>query len=216
MSFQPNTEQCVAASFNDGFVRLWDVRTYRLLQLYQPSGSNIQNMVFHPSGSLILIASSDASLRILDLFEGRVAYTIEGHKSSVNCVDCSGKYFASGSNDEKVILWKTNFEMKSVMDTGNIKRSEVKPVTSIMEFPSASHKSSYPPSCAKVNGVQPEFLSSMIRYLSVSLSQEPSEIRGLSMGIKSKENKDPSGQKQKMDEEKIERLTSTVGFLNEV
>lgn len=35
---------------------------------------------FHPSGNYLITASTDGTLKILDLLEGRLIYTLHGHK----------------------------------------------------------------------------------------------------------------------------------------
>jgi centriolar protein POC1 len=40
----------------------------------------VNNVAFHPSGNFLLTASSDATLKIFDLLEGRLIYTLHGHQ----------------------------------------------------------------------------------------------------------------------------------------
>ena len=49
---------------------------------------------------------------MFDLLEARPIYDVLGHKSSVTSVKFStkGDYFASGSEDKMVYVWKTNFD----------------------------------------------------------------------------------------------------------
>lgn len=35
---------------------------------------------FHPSGNFLITASSDGTLKIMDLVEGRLLYTLHGHE----------------------------------------------------------------------------------------------------------------------------------------
>ncbi|NXW06881.1 POC1B protein, partial [Fregetta grallaria] len=67
---------------------------------------------FHPSGNYLITASTDGTLKILDLLEGRLIYTLHGHKGPVLTVAFSkgGEKFASGGADAQVLLWKTNFD----------------------------------------------------------------------------------------------------------
>ena len=57
-------------------------------------------------------ASQDGSIKMFDLLEARPIYDVLGHKSSVTSVKFStkGDYFASGSEDKMVYVWKTNFD----------------------------------------------------------------------------------------------------------
>lgn len=69
-------------------------------------------MSFHPSGNYLITASSDGTLKILDLLEGRLIYTLQGHTGPVFTVSFSkgGELFASGGTDAQVLLWRTNFD----------------------------------------------------------------------------------------------------------
>lgn len=40
----------------------------------------VNALSFHPSGNYLVTASSDATLKILDLMEGRLLYTLHGHQ----------------------------------------------------------------------------------------------------------------------------------------
>ena len=54
----------------------------------------------------MLSSSKDASLRIWDLREGRLLYTLQGHAGAVNCSSFSqsGNFFASGGVDRLVMV----------------------------------------------------------------------------------------------------------------
>ena len=49
---------------------------------------------------------------MFDLLEARPIYDVLGHKEAVTTVKFStkGDYFASGSEDKMVYVWKTNFD----------------------------------------------------------------------------------------------------------
>jgi centriolar protein POC1 len=40
----------------------------------------VNNVAFHPTGNFLLSASSDATLKVFDLLEGRLIYTLHGHQ----------------------------------------------------------------------------------------------------------------------------------------
>jgi len=70
----------------------------------------------------------------LDLLEGRLFYTLHGHQSAASSVVFSrnGEFFASGSADEQVMVWKTNFDS---VDYSEVLKAHRKRVASPM-----SHK----------------------------------------------------------------------------
>ena len=58
----------------------------------------------------MLSSSKDTSLKIWDLREGRLLFSLQGHSGPVNCARFSkdGSFFASGGADQLVMLWKSN------------------------------------------------------------------------------------------------------------
>lgn len=40
----------------------------------------VNALSFHPSGNYLITASSDSTLKILDVMEGRLLYTLHGHQ----------------------------------------------------------------------------------------------------------------------------------------
>jgi centriolar protein POC1 len=63
------------------------------------------------SGYYLLSSSKDCSLKIWDLREGRLLFTLLGHSGPVNAAKFSadGHFFASGGADQLVMIWKSNF-----------------------------------------------------------------------------------------------------------
>ncbi|KAK1799623.1 hypothetical protein P4O66_006082, partial [Electrophorus voltai] len=123
---------CIAAAGPDNNVKVWDIRTTKLLQHYQlhvcmhggcvlvhnvafslqVHTAAVNALSFHPCGNYLITASSDSTLKVLDLVEGRLLYTLHGHQGPARCVAFSrnGDYFASGGSDEQVMVWQTNFD----------------------------------------------------------------------------------------------------------
>ena len=58
----------------------------------------------------MLSSSKDSSLKIWDLREGRLLFTLQGHAGAVNAAQFSndGHFFASGGADQLVMVWKSN------------------------------------------------------------------------------------------------------------
>ena len=54
--------------------------------------------------------SKDATIKIWDLREGRLLFTMHGHTGSTNSARFSrdGSFFASGGSDQLVMVWKSN------------------------------------------------------------------------------------------------------------
>ena len=75
----------------------------------------INSITCHPSGNFLLSTSNDSSLKIWDLCEGQLFYTLHGHQGAATSGRFSptGEFFASGGADEQVLVWKTNFDKKA-------------------------------------------------------------------------------------------------------
>lgn len=88
----------------------------------------VNALSFHPSGNYLITASSDSTLKILDVMEGRLLYTLHGHQGPATTVAFSrtGEYFASGGSDEQVMVWKSNFDA----DYGDVKVQRPPPLAS--------------------------------------------------------------------------------------
>ncbi|CAF0724847.1 unnamed protein product [Didymodactylos carnosus] len=112
VAFHPSGT-CIGGGCTDASVKIWDIRTRKLIQHYA-----MNSVSFHPTGNFLLTASSDATLKIFDLLEGRLIYTLHGHQGPAMAVAFSkqGDYFASGGQDQQVLVWKTNFDSNSPLD----------------------------------------------------------------------------------------------------
>jgi WD40 repeat protein len=118
----------VAAGGTDSTVKVWDIRTNKLIQHYASHSQPINCVAFHPCGNYLLTASNDSTLKIFDLLEGKIFYTLHGHQGAALAVSFSknGDYFASAGNDEQVMVWKTNFDQvpyQEMLDAHQQKKS---------------------------------------------------------------------------------------------
>lgn len=100
----------VAVAMNSGSVRIYDIRALKLQQHYILH-DNTTCVTWHPYANYLLTSGKDTNMRIVDVMEGRPLYTLTSHDKSIECVAFSndGGYFASGSADKLVQVWKTNF-----------------------------------------------------------------------------------------------------------
>lgn len=95
----------LAVGLNSGSVRIYDIRSKKLLQHYVLHDSTT-SVSWHPSSGFLLTAGNDKSIRIIDVLEGKPIYTLSGHGNKVNCIrfDNSGGYFVSGGADKCVFV----------------------------------------------------------------------------------------------------------------
>ena len=66
--------------------------------------SPVNQIAFHPNGNFLLSASNDSTLKVFDILEGRLFYTVHAHQGPVTAVATSkdGEFFATGGADEQV------------------------------------------------------------------------------------------------------------------
>jgi centriolar protein POC1 len=115
----------IAACSADHSLKLWDSRTHQLIQHYPAHNDSVTDMSLHPvsptlsslfdltpnqSGNYILTSSKDSSMRIWDIREGRLIYTLHGHTGPTLAANFSqdGSFFASGGVDQLVMVWRSN------------------------------------------------------------------------------------------------------------
>jgi centriolar protein POC1 len=72
----------------------------------------------------MLSASTDSTIKIWDLRQGYILYTLYGHEGPSNTADFSpcGDYFCSSGNDSVVMVWKSNLnedDVELIDDLGN-------------------------------------------------------------------------------------------------
>uniref|UniRef100_A0A4W6DXY8 POC1 centriolar protein homolog A n=1 Tax=Lates calcarifer TaxID=8187 RepID=A0A4W6DXY8_LATCA len=108
----------------------------------------VNSLSFHSAGNFLITASSDSTVKILDLVEGKLLYTLHGHQGPVTCVSFSrtGEYFASGGSDEQVMVWKSNFDSSECGDTVRLQHkttssTQAPPATSTAHLPFNVHPS---------------------------------------------------------------------------
>ena len=118
----------VATSANT--VEIYDIRARKLQQLYNAHEAPVNSLAFHPSGNYLVSGANDNKIKIYDLLQARVIYTLSGekclswnheiissilgHENKVNAVAFSprGEYCVTGGNDNRILVWKMNLEVE--------------------------------------------------------------------------------------------------------
>lgn len=54
----------MASAGADRSVKLWDIRTNKLLQHYSAHSEQVNSIDFHPSGDFLLSASDDSTIKV--------------------------------------------------------------------------------------------------------------------------------------------------------
>eukprot|EP00117_Sycon_ciliatum_P042242 scpid69615/ scgid0795/ POC1 centriolar protein homolog B; WD repeat domain 51B len=111
---------------------------------------------FHPSGNYLISSSNDSMLKVVDLLEGRLFYTLHGHQDAALSATFSpsGQHFCSTGADGKVLLWRTNFDAVDYNDLLQSRprrdfsssKSSQRPAASARQQPPSSLPTSLPSS----------------------------------------------------------------------
>ena len=101
---------CVASCSNDKKIKIFDIRSGRIIQHYDAHSAPITSLSYHPSGKYLVSSSLDSSLKIWDIFNSKILYTVHGHQGPINSVAFSrdGDYICSGGVDTILMIWKNN------------------------------------------------------------------------------------------------------------
>jgi WD40 repeat protein len=67
------------------------------------------------SGYYLASSSKDATIKLWDLREGRLLYTLKGHAGATNglCFSKDGHFLASGGADQLVMVWKSGLHWEA-------------------------------------------------------------------------------------------------------
>jgi WD40 repeat protein len=93
-----------------------------LTQALKCHASDVNSVAFSPEGQRVVSGSSDMSVRIWDILDGKqMAAPLLGHSGSVQCVAFSpdGRYIASGSSDRTVRIWDANSGVQTALLEGH-------------------------------------------------------------------------------------------------
>jgi centriolar protein POC1 len=93
-------------------IKIWDIRSQRLIQHYDAHQGYVNEIEFHPNGRYLLSSSNDSTLKIWDLRQGHILYTLYGHEGAATSAAFSpcGDYFTTGGSDSVVMVWKSNLD----------------------------------------------------------------------------------------------------------
>ena len=95
------------SSSRDNTIRLWDVRTGKLLRTFTESLTKEQSISLSPDGYTLAVATDENVIRLWDTRTGKVATPLIGHAHSVTSVAFSPNrsVLASAGSDAKIRLW---------------------------------------------------------------------------------------------------------------
>ncbi|MDE0467284.1 MAG: dockerin type I domain-containing protein [Candidatus Poribacteria bacterium] len=121
VAFSPDGNMIASASWDDT-IRLWDVKTERLLHILTGHTSDVTTVAFSPDGKTLVSGSWDATIKLWDPLSGKLKRTLTEHAGGISSVVFSpdGQTFASGSADKTVKLWNTStWQLKTTLTEHN-------------------------------------------------------------------------------------------------
>ena len=99
--------QYIATGARDKKIRIFEVKSARLIITLAGHDNWVTDLWFHPNGKYLISSADDKSIRIWDLVLGRCYRKIyNAHDHFVSCFDMKGKIAASGSVDTTLKLWQ--------------------------------------------------------------------------------------------------------------
>lgn len=106
-----HAQKIIATAMSDGKVRIYDLRSNSLAQVYKIHEGPVNSISFHPNGKYLLTGGEDGNIKVLDITIARPIYTLELHTGPVTAVafNGSGDNFASGGADKSVGTYDDNF-----------------------------------------------------------------------------------------------------------
>lgn len=80
------------------------------------------SIAFHPSKKYLVSCSLDSTIKIWDLYNNLLLYTLYGHEGPIYSVSFnnSGEFICSGGIDADVYLWRNNLEGNLIPETNKI------------------------------------------------------------------------------------------------
>jgi len=110
----------VSTGSQDGKIKVFDVRSRRMIQHYNAHDASVNCLDFNPAGTFLVSGSSDHKVKIWDVRAGKLGWTLRSAERAVHAVGFSrdGNYFAQCGADALVMVWKANIIEQEDQPTG--------------------------------------------------------------------------------------------------
>ena len=109
--FSPDGKSVATASFFERGIRLWDVRSGKLLRSFAGHRLGTNSIAFSPDGSSLATGGSDGLLRLWNVASGELKTTMDGHAVgllSVVFLPDGQSLAAAGYGDNDIRIWNVS------------------------------------------------------------------------------------------------------------
>lgn len=110
VAFSPTDNNQVAASSNDGSVRVWDIDKGVQLSTFQGPTKSALCLAYSPDGTMLATGSADDKIYIRHIPDGQFIRTLDGAQGPILSIAFSpdSKKIAAGSEDKIAYIWKVD------------------------------------------------------------------------------------------------------------
>lgn len=109
--------QMLATSGEDGFIKLWDTRSSKLIDTLKGHRNTVNGIVFGRNSSNLCSVSSDRTFKEWDCAQRGLIETFYGHNAEVLDIDYINENdFVSSGNDHQTIIWRTEKETQVIYE----------------------------------------------------------------------------------------------------
>lgn len=104
-------DKMLASGGDDNRLRLWDVRTGRLIRVIGQSDS-MNRLIFSPDGKRLISGGKDGTVKLWDVESGQEIFSYNGHPGDVTSltIGADGRNLITTANDGSVRYWRAASE----------------------------------------------------------------------------------------------------------
>ena len=108
VAYSPNGQTLASGGGEDKTIKLWNVKTGKLLQTLKGHSEGVTSVAYSPDGQTLASGSYDKTIKLWNVKTGKLLQTLEDHFWFVQSVAYSpdGQTLASGSGDDTIKIWR--------------------------------------------------------------------------------------------------------------